>query len=254
MATDHTIAFPTSGNITGASLDPATQILEVAFKGGKRYRYANVTPEMLAEWRAAESAGKWFNSRIKAMPEAFPVVPDGAVALSSSPDPVGVDADPSPAVDRTTEIFARALCASDDEMLAGRVGYEAYIANSGGKTFDGRTCPPWAELGPAVQLHWRAAAVAISALVGGRSGSPDESVVGLERAENARLTNVNESLQQRIRSLENCAARADQEAVDRAAAARTKMLEQEVDLLRTQVAAHEAQALRSPALSAPWHK
>jgi len=49
--------------------DAATNTLELQFKskgaGGKRYQYANVTPEMYAELCGAESIGKFFGGRIK---------------------------------------------------------------------------------------------------------------------------------------------------------------------------------------------
>jgi len=37
--------------------------------------------------------------------------------------------------------------------------YKAYIANSDGKSWDGRPCPAWADLTPAVRSHWCAAAL-----------------------------------------------------------------------------------------------
>lgn len=47
---------------------------------------------------------------------------------------------------------------------AGQVGYEAYAAHTGGKTFDGRPMPTWDEVkasGTKVAGAWEAAAAAI---------------------------------------------------------------------------------------------
>lgn len=60
-----------SSNITAIGLDDDGLIVE--FKGGGRYRYANVTPDTFAAFVASESKGKWFASEIKAKPDAYPV-------------------------------------------------------------------------------------------------------------------------------------------------------------------------------------
>lgn len=39
--------------------------------------------------------------------------------------------------------------------------YETYIANSEGKAWDGRPCPPWTMLGQAVRSHWCAVAIEV---------------------------------------------------------------------------------------------
>lgn len=43
----------------------------------------------------------------------------------------------------------------------GKLGYEAYARQTGGKTFDGRTMPVWDALPEGVRGAWRAAAQAI---------------------------------------------------------------------------------------------
>lgn len=48
---------------------------------------------------------------------------------------------------------------------AARELYEAYIANSDGKAWDGRPCPTWDGLNDAVRSHWCAVVVAARGLV-----------------------------------------------------------------------------------------
>lgn len=64
--------FKGSTNVEGYAYDAASSIVTVRFVGGAVYQYANVTPELLAEWRMALSAGKWLNARLKAKPDLFP--------------------------------------------------------------------------------------------------------------------------------------------------------------------------------------
>lgn len=47
----------------------------------------------------------------------------------------------------------------------GRIGYEAYFAHTGGKTFDGRDMPAWRDLTEPIRDAWRAAARAIASAV-----------------------------------------------------------------------------------------
>lgn len=44
----------------------------------------------------------------------------------------------------------------------GKVAYEAYSGSTGGKTFDGRQMPAWADLGDRIQLAWITAARAVA--------------------------------------------------------------------------------------------
>lgn len=43
----------------------------------------------------------------------------------------------------------------------GRLGYEAYSAHTGGRTFDGRPMPAWPDLPDAIRAAWSASARAI---------------------------------------------------------------------------------------------
>lgn len=51
------------------------------------------------------------------------------------------------------------------EKTYGRIGYEAYAASTGGKTFDGRDMPTWEQIlerTPHVAKAWDAAGMAIA--------------------------------------------------------------------------------------------
>lgn len=52
----------------------------------------------------------------------------------------------------------------DSETLA-QTGYEAYAAQTGGKTFDGRDMPTWDALPDRIRAAWSAAAAEIAARV-----------------------------------------------------------------------------------------
>ncbi len=54
-----------SGAITSLGHDPETGVLEVEFRGGRVYRYSDVSVEKLNELLAAESIGKHFAAHIK---------------------------------------------------------------------------------------------------------------------------------------------------------------------------------------------
>lgn len=47
-------------------------------------------------------------------------------------------------------------------MTRGQVGYEAYAAHTGGKTFDGRDMPTWEAVADRTKAAWEAAASAIA--------------------------------------------------------------------------------------------
>jgi hypothetical protein len=49
----------------------------------------------------------------------------------------------------------------ETDRTLGQVGYEAYAAHTGGKTFDGRDMPLWAALPERIRDAWEAAAVAM---------------------------------------------------------------------------------------------
>lgn len=67
--------FTGSGNVVRAELDTATGIVTVTFKSGGPYRYGNFTPELLEEWRAAPSAGRWFHINVRSKPAQHPLIP-----------------------------------------------------------------------------------------------------------------------------------------------------------------------------------
>ncbi len=62
-------AIPTtpveSSNIAAIGYDADSKTLQVDFKTGKRYQYQNVPPETFAEFKAADSVGKYFAAQIK---------------------------------------------------------------------------------------------------------------------------------------------------------------------------------------------
>lgn len=81
------LEFRGSSNLVDARL--VDGVCTVRFRAtdgtvARTYRYANVTPEMMDQWRAAPSAGAWFARQIKARHQQFPVIP------SSAPRPVPV--------------------------------------------------------------------------------------------------------------------------------------------------------------------
>ena len=53
-----------SSNIVSAGYDPATQILEIEFKGNVVWQYNNFPEHMWFEFLGAPSQGKYFNSQI----------------------------------------------------------------------------------------------------------------------------------------------------------------------------------------------
>lgn len=55
-----------SSQISEYGFDEATKTLAIKFKhGGSVYHYDNVSPELFAEFNAAESKGSFFGKRIK---------------------------------------------------------------------------------------------------------------------------------------------------------------------------------------------
>lgn len=61
-----------SSNIAAIGYDAESRTLQVDFKTGKRYQYQNVPPETFAEFKAADSVGKYLAAQIK---NAFLAVP-----------------------------------------------------------------------------------------------------------------------------------------------------------------------------------
>ncbi|MBS1793361.1 MAG: KTSC domain-containing protein [Acidobacteria bacterium] len=62
----------TSSNIKAAGYSENSRTLVVEFKSGKRYRYANISPELWKQFEAtfdgSQSAGKFFNANIRPLP------------------------------------------------------------------------------------------------------------------------------------------------------------------------------------------
>lgn len=52
-------------------------------------------------------------------------------------------------------------------MSYGETAYAAYAEHTGGKTFDGRDMPTWADLGERIQGAWEAAAAAVKGVPDG---------------------------------------------------------------------------------------
>lgn len=74
-----------SSQIATHGYDPVTKTMALQFKQKNGttvpYHYANVSPEMYAEFEAAESKGRFFGQRLKSNAEAHPftkMVDDGA--------------------------------------------------------------------------------------------------------------------------------------------------------------------------------
>ena len=55
----------TSSNLDSFAYDAAMQRLQIRFKSGKTYSYANVPPSLVEELASAASPGQFFNSAIK---------------------------------------------------------------------------------------------------------------------------------------------------------------------------------------------
>lgn len=54
-----------SSNIISAGYDPATQTLELEFKGGVVWQYMHFPEEMWYEFLGSSSQGKYFHSQIR---------------------------------------------------------------------------------------------------------------------------------------------------------------------------------------------
>lgn len=63
-----------SSNIVGVGFDPDTSELEIEFKGGGLYRYADVPADAYAEFILSESLGRHFAQHIKPNYECRKVV------------------------------------------------------------------------------------------------------------------------------------------------------------------------------------
>jgi hypothetical protein len=54
-----------SSSIASAAYGPAEEVLELRFRGGAVYRYANVPAGVHSAFMAAESKGRYFNQAIR---------------------------------------------------------------------------------------------------------------------------------------------------------------------------------------------
>lgn len=59
------------------------------------------------------------------------------------------------------EAQAQASSAQAQPVNLGQLAFNAYNAKAGGKTYDGKDVPAWADLGEAVQANWEASARAV---------------------------------------------------------------------------------------------
>lgn len=64
-----------SSNVEAYAHDPETGDLQVRYKGGAIYRYANVPPETVEGLAAAESVGSYIAANIKGRHEATKLPP-----------------------------------------------------------------------------------------------------------------------------------------------------------------------------------
>lgn len=194
-----TLKIDKSSNIKSAVLGD-DGVLEVTFQTGQSARYRNVKEAMLDEWEKDKSAGSWFHRNIRSKPGEFPVIPgekvaavlgdaaksmgiaDGVatgVAPSSDPTLAGVlpKESPAPAQSPLEQLTpaeqANAMLLRDGVVVTednctelvrvtAREAYDAYVTNAGGKNYEGKPCPKWEDLTPAIRGHWCAAVIAAS--------------------------------------------------------------------------------------------
>lgn len=84
------LKFPHSGNVSSAKLDLSSGVVEVSFHsptGPKVYAFGNFTPKLMDEWRAAESAGAWFNREVRCKNARHPMLrkPGGSAVTLPGP-------------------------------------------------------------------------------------------------------------------------------------------------------------------------
>lgn len=128
-----------SNQVGAVGYDPATSTLAVSFArgAGAIYHYTDVSPELYAEFMAAESKGTFFGKRIK--PLAFEKFPAPAVGIPTAPPPP-----PAPAVTPAviaaklngTEYPVRGIQAIADEARAAGIVI-VYGASDDLMEFDG---------------------------------------------------------------------------------------------------------------------
>lgn len=67
------VEFTKSSNLRAATIG-TDGVLFVEFKNGSTVAYANFTPELWAEWQAAQSAGSWFHANVRSKPDRHAVL------------------------------------------------------------------------------------------------------------------------------------------------------------------------------------
>lgn len=72
MATVPLVPLASSSLIAAIGHDSDTNTLALQFHGGKTYHYDNVPAEMFEEMQQAESAGRFFQQRIKPYQGDYP--------------------------------------------------------------------------------------------------------------------------------------------------------------------------------------
>lgn len=189
-----------SSNVTSAELGD-DGILSVVFKGGKSYRYANVTEVQATEWENAPSSGSWFHANVKSQPKVHPLVKDEppakeapvsaeqpAAAVSPPPgvpaplnpvtsaafDTSDAQRDTKPAKISPVPRAGRGKVIESDQptkvLEIAQAFYAAYTANSDNLNYEGKQCPPWEQLTTAVRSHWCAVAIEARVLLGSPAG------------------------------------------------------------------------------------
>lgn len=174
--------FVGSSNLVSATFDPEKRSIEVEMKGGKKYNYANFTPQKLGAWMQASSAGKWFSENVVKNTAEHPVVTPGSApaetSAAPSADPPGLQpvtmeavgtttTDPAPlapppnAREREKNVTTPRFGVNFEDATAedkarAQKAYEAYGENSKWLTFDGRRMPSWDALSTPVRSHWTA--------------------------------------------------------------------------------------------------
>lgn len=191
-----TLKLAKSSNIKSAVLGD-DGVLEVTFQNDQKARYANFKAELMDDWEKDSSAGSWFHRNVRQKPDAFPQIKDDAPAASApktelleralaEAEPgqivVGGKAGKVETVLVKTEDGARPLTPAERANAAltadgvvvteekctdvvratAREAYDAYVRNAGGLNYEGKPCPKWEDLTPAVRGHWCAAVIAAS--------------------------------------------------------------------------------------------
>ncbi len=224
------IALKDSSNLASARWDSATGQLDVEFRNGGKYSYSGFTEAEAKAWSEAKSAGGWFDVNIKKQPlkhpliEKIPPASTPAVPARAEDGTFGAGDTSPPATQPTDPVVVAAFVHADVLELAETM-YQAYTKNSGGKTWDGRQCPSWSELGQ-VMSHWCAAATVAFGAVSGVG--PGEIA----------------SLLTQLAHLKRTASQADQLAktrLEEEVMLRCKLLDDECSGLRGQVAKLEAE-------------